>query len=227
MLPEDDAAEIAQIETANLRGHLVRGTFGSLGLTVTNAGLTFLNGILLARLLGAESYGIYSTATSLMLLVSLPVILGFDRLVTRELSATAVRGDWAAARALVRRAFQSVMLTSILVALAVALVIWLKREEIGEEIAVVLIAALALVPFQSFSVLRRAVGLGLHQIVTAQVPEAVIRPGVFAIFLAVALIAIGTLSALAAMLLSLAALLISTTLGVLVLWRRVPDELRS
>ena len=227
MLSEDDGADIAQIETASLRGHLVRGTFGTLGLTVANAGLTFLNGILLARLLGAESYGIYSTATSLMIVISLPVILGFDRLVVRELSATAVRGDWGAARALLRRAFQSVMLTSVLVSLAVGLVIWLQREQIGEEIALVLIAGLLLVPFQSFSVLRRSVGLGLHQIVAAQLPESVIRPGVFAIFLGVALVAIGMLSALAAMILSLAALLISTTIGVLVLWRRVPDELRA
>jgi O-antigen/teichoic acid export membrane protein len=227
MLPEDDGAEIAQSDTASLRGHLVRGTFGSLGLTVVNAGLTFLNGILLARLLGAESYGVYSTATSLMLLISLPVILGFDRLVVRELPATVVRGEWAAARALVRRAFQSVMLTSVLVSLAVGLVIWLLRDRIGEEIAIVFLAALLLVPFQSFNVLRRSVGLGLQQIVAAQLPESLIRPAVFSILLFVALLGVGMISALAAMILSLLALLVSTTIGILVIFRRVPNELRA
>ena len=227
MLPDDDGADLAQIETARLRGHLVRGTFGSLGLTITNAGLTFLNGILLARLLGAEGYGIYSTATSLMLVIGLPVILGFDRLVIRELPATTARGDWPAARALVRRAFQSVLLTSVLASLAVGLVIWLLREQIGQEIALVLIAALLLVPFQSFNVLRRSVGLGMQQIVAAQLPEAVIRPGLLAIFLVIAFVALGMVSPLGAMLLSLAALLASTTIGILVIWRRLPDQLRA
>src|SRR6188768_3566958 len=124
MLPADESAQAAQDDLTSLRGHLLRGVAGSLALTVANAGLTFLNGILLARVLGAESYGVYSTAIALVLVISLPLTLGFDRLLVRELPAAAVRGDWASARGLIRRAFQTVMLTSVLVTLAVALVVW-------------------------------------------------------------------------------------------------------
>ena len=227
MLPADESAQAAQDDLTSLRGHLLRGVAGSLALTVANAGLTFLNGILLARVLGAESYGVYSTAIALVLVISLPLTLGFDRLLVRELPAAAVRGDWASARGLIRRAFQAVMLTSVLVTLAVALVVWLLRDRIGTEVATVIIVALVLVPVLSFSSLRRSLGLGLQQIVTAQLPEAVIRPGLFALFLVTALLVLGSLTAIGAMLLSLTALLISTSIGVLVLWRRVPERLRS
>ena len=79
-----------------LRAHLVRGVFGVLGLTVLTAGLTFINGVLLARMLGAAAYGIYASAIAVVLLLGLPLTLGLSgcSCVMSPRPVRATRGRW-------------------------------------------------------------------------------------------------------------------------------------
>ena len=208
-----------------LRAHLVRGVAGSLGLTLSAAALALVNGILLARLLGAAGYGVYASVIAIVLLGSYTLTLGFDRLIVREVAALGGRGDWAGVRGLVQGAVQIVVPVSIAAALAVAFLGWLMREQLHDDVVLVLWLGLVMVPLSNLLALRSAVALGLHQIVNAQLPETIVRPGLFAVMLLVALASGMSADPALAMALNLLATIVAVAVGLAILSRRLPAEL--
>src|SRR5690606_1161924 len=80
---------------------LLRDGVGTFVLKGVNAGFTFLSTVLLARLLGAEGYGLYAYALALVTLVGTPVHTGLPILVVRQTASgmasgqyNLVRGAW-------------------------------------------------------------------------------------------------------------------------------------
>jgi O-antigen/teichoic acid export membrane protein len=208
-----------------LRAHLVRGVVGSLGLTVTSAALTFVNGILLARLLGPAGYGVYASVIAVVLLLSNTMMLGFDRLIVRELAALGGRGEWAMARGLVQRAGQIVLPASIGAAFLVGLLGLLLRDQLHEELLGVLLIGLAIVPLADLTSLRRSITLGLHQIVSAQLPDSIVRPGLFAVLLGATLLTGSSADPQLAIALNLVAVTCAVLVGLGLLVRQVPRAL--
>jgi len=211
----------------NLRGHLLRGVFGSLGLTVATAGLTFINGVLLARLLGAANYGIYASAIAIVLLLSLPLTLGFDRLLIRDVAASDPLNTWARVRGLIHRAVQIVLPVSIAAIVIVGVGALVLEGSLADETLPVLWLALLMIPLLVLTTLRRSISLGLQRIVSSQLPDAIIRPGLFVVLLAIAYVAVGTISAAAAMALNLFAVAVAFLVGLLLLWYELPPALRG
>ena len=72
---------------------LARAATGSLGLNVFNTAATLVTAILLARLMGLADFGIYALVTGTLTLLSIPAILGIDRLVVRDIAVFHSR-DW-------------------------------------------------------------------------------------------------------------------------------------
>ena len=210
-----------------LRAHLVRGVAGSLGLTVGAAALAFVNGILLARLLGAAGYGVYASVIAVVLLLTYALTLGFDRLIVREGAALGGRGDWAGVRGLIQGAVQIVVPVSIVAVLVVAFAGWLLREQLHDDVVLVLWLGLAMVPLGNLMALRSAVALGLHLIVNAQLPETIVRPGLFAAMLLVALASGTGADPALAMTLNLLATIVALVVGLALISRRLPLELRA
>jgi O-antigen/teichoic acid export membrane protein len=211
----------------SLRGHLVRGIFGSLGLTIATAGIAFVNGVLLARLLGAASYGIYASAIAVVLLLTVPLTLGFDRLLIRNVAATATTDGWALARGLITRAAQIALPISVAAIVVIGVGAALFSGALAEGAVPVLWLALLMIPLLVLTTLRRAITLGVQRIVSAQLPDALIRPGVFLLFLLAALVTVGSLSASGAMALNLVSVVIAVIAGLVLLWHEAPRELRS
>ena len=211
----------------SLRAHLVRGVFGTLGLTVLTAGLTFVNGVLLARLLGAQGYGIYASATGIVLLVTLPLTLGFDRLIVRNVAASATAESWSLARGLVVRAVQLVVPVTLAAVAIIGVAAVALQGSFAPGTVPVLLIALLTIPPTVLIIVRRALPLGLKRIVSSQLPENLVRPGLFTAFLAIAYLMAGKLAATTAMALNLAAITAAMFAGLYLLWRQAPSELRS
>ena len=209
-----------------LRSHLVRGIFGTLGLTVASAGLTFVNGVLLARLLGAADYGIYSSAIALVLLVTLPMVLGFDRLVVRNIASARSDGSWSRARGLIRRAVQLVVPVTLIGIVVFALGAALLQPSLAQQALPVLWLALLMVPLTALLILRRAVTLGIKHIVSSQLPESLVRPAIFTLLLALAYLAFREVTAFDAMALNVVSVVVALAVGLWLLWRQLPDDLR-
>src|SRR5690554_6430006 len=98
-----------EVQVAHFRRHvsrlfrssLARETLWSFTLKASSAGLGFLSTVLLARLLGAEGYGIYAYAYALVMLLAMPATAGLPNLVIRETAKglasghpEAVKGVW-------------------------------------------------------------------------------------------------------------------------------------
>ena len=211
----------------SLRTHLLRGVFGSLGLTIATAGFTFVNGVLLARLLGAANYGIYAAAIAVVLLLSVPLTLGFDRLLIRDVASSEPRNAWGLARGLIRRSVQIVLPISILTIIVVGLGAWLLGGSLSDETLPVLWIALLMVPLLVITTLRKSITQGIRRIVSSQLPDALIRPGLFCLLLAAAYLTVGSMSATAGMALNLVATSVAFVAGLYLLWRQLPHPLRS
>lgn len=210
-----------------LRAHLVRGVVGTLGLTVTSAGLAFLNGILLARLLGAAGYGVYASVTAIVIILTFTLTLGFDRLVLRDAASLGSRGEWGPVRGLVQRAFQIVLVASAAGALVVGLSATLASGGITNDFVAVLWIGLLIVPLADLITIRQALTLGLQRIVSAQLPEGILRPLTFSVLLGGALLLQADSDPRLAMALNVVATASALLVGLAILWRQLPRGLRE
>jgi len=166
-------------DTSTLKAHMVRGTVGTFVLKVLNTVLAFGMSLLLARLLGAKEYGIYVYAISWASLLSVPAVMGLNTLLVREVAKYKALEDWGALRGIFRWSDSVVLLTSIGIASASALIVWFLQGKFSPEVRLALWIAMALVPLLSFLLLRQGGLQGLGHVVEAQVPQLFLLPATF------------------------------------------------
>ncbi len=145
-------------------------------LNVLSTGLVFLANVVLARLLDVAGYGIYAYVVALVNLLTAAVVLGFDRLLTRDVAALRHAGRWELLRGLVMRANTLVFGLALIVAFVLGgLGHALTGLQLSEE-SVALWVGLAALPFAALSRLRQAALVGLQQVIAGLVPETLVRP---------------------------------------------------
>ena len=166
--------------SAYLRKNLIRGGLGSLGLKLVSVGLGFLLTILLARGLGPSGYGVYALAFATISILAIPTQLGLPQLVVRETANAAAKEQWGVIRGLWRWSTLTVLLFSLIVLLVSSLGLWYYGHLLDKLYASTLAAALLLIPLIALGNLRGAALRGLNHIVTGQLPEWVLRPGLLA-----------------------------------------------
>lgn len=216
-------------DRGSLRAHLIRGAGGSLALKVVSALLSLVVGVLLARALGANQYGIYALALAWLGLLKVPTTLGLPALVTREVAAYSARQDWARLRGLLVRANQVVVGMSFLLILLAGGASWLlARWFEGPQAFATFWLALLLLPLSGLAALRAACFRGLHQVVLGQIPEALVRPVVFLVLITAAwLPGSRPLTPELAMALQVVAVGVTFLVGAAWLLRRLPREAKS
>lgn len=164
-------------ETSNtLRARLVMGTIGTYGIKIANTGLSFFISILLARLLGAPEYGVYSYVIAWIGLLILPATMGLDRLLVREVATHLTQAEWPVIKGLLLWANRTVLFTSVLLVLLVSIIVLFWFSPSDSLLTHTFLIALCLLPLSAINLLRKSTILGLHHIVTAQLPEMIIRP---------------------------------------------------
>lgn len=163
----------------SLDAFLRRGASASFLIKVSSTGMAFVTGIFLARVLGPEHYGIYAYAMAAVTLLAVPSALGLPALIVRQVSAYRASDDWALLRGLLRRSNQMVALVVTVLTLVAVLLAWLLAPRLPEQGLATFLVALTMVPLLAFATLRVAALQGLHHVVLAQLPEALLRPGLF------------------------------------------------
>jgi O-antigen/teichoic acid export membrane protein len=209
------------------RSSLAQQAVVSLILRLISTALGFLSTVLLARLLGAEGYGIYAYAFAIITLLTLPATAGLPKLVVRETSKglaenrpDLVKGVWQWGRGV------SVVLSFVIgLVLGPLLVAW--QGGINSMSGQTMAWGLVLVPFLALSDLRGAALQGLKRVVTGQLPEFVLGPVMFLVLIGwVGLTARDWLSASNAMALQAVATFFAFAAGSWLLWRSTPQEIR-
>ena len=159
----------------------------SLGaLNVVGMGITFLVGILLARQLGPGGYGIYALAMSVTALGGMITEFGLPALVMREVAAGQARSDWADARGLSLWADKMVLAMFALLAIIFGAWWWGWARHSSSEFVATLGWSICLIPVVALAKLRGLALLSFGRTIAGQLPVLVLRPGLFAVLLAIA-----------------------------------------
>jgi len=205
-----------------------RETLGSMWLKLTSVGLVFLSTVILARMLGPADYGVYSYVYALISLLSVPSEFGLPTLVIRETASGMARQDYAAVQGVWRWSGRMTAIISLSLVCLTGIAVWLFKEPLAGRRLETFAWALALVPLIALGDLRGAALRGLNRIVAGQLPEFLLRPGFYVLFLLGSmLLSAFSFTAPVAMALYVAASALAFGIGAWLLWRVTPDMVRQ
>ena len=207
-----------------LNSNIGRESLSSIVLKFSSVGLVFISTVLLARLLGPADYGIYSYIYAIISLLSIPSEFGLPTLVVRETASSMVRKDYSAVHGIWNWSGKTIGIISFILLGLTGIIAWVLRESLAGRRFETFIVALALVPLIALGDLRGAALRGLNKIITGQLPEFLLRPGFFVLFLVgVELFHYKAISAPIAMLLFVVASALAFGIGAWLLRRATPD----
>jgi len=156
--------------------NMVRDTVGTAGLKVSNTVLVFVTSFLLARLLGAKEYGVYTYAISWASLLSVPAVMGLDTLLVREVAKYTILEDESSLRGILCWSNRVVLIVSSVLALLFGMATWFFQKTFDPEARLALWIAAALLPVFASIRLRQASVRGLGHVVEAQSPLMFVLP---------------------------------------------------
>ncbi|MBD3756183.1 MAG: oligosaccharide flippase family protein, partial [Gammaproteobacteria bacterium] len=114
-----------------LRARLVRSALGSAGVQAANRAIALVLGVVLARSLGPDGYGVYAFAFALMSLLMVAAEAGVPTLLMREVAAAEGSGDWGLLRGALQRGVQFVGLVSLTIAVSGLVVLVLFADRVA------------------------------------------------------------------------------------------------
>ncbi len=165
---------------------LVKAVSGSAGLRIAGMGFGFLVGVQLARGLGAEGYGIYGVAMSIIALLTVPTEFGLPQLLTREVAVAKVKRDWGRMKGILRWSSRVSLLISAVIGVGVVAWLLLSGQGLGSPLGMTLLAGVLMVPVAAQLSMRSAALRGLQLIVRGQVPDVLLRPMLYSALLFIA-----------------------------------------
>ena len=171
-----------------LIARLLQGSLGSVAVKVCGMVLSLSLAIVLARTLGPEGYGIYAFVFALISLLAIPAQFGLPALVVRETAKAHVTGQWRLMRGVWRWSTQAAGALSLALGLVAALIAWIFAEHFTQIQLVTFAWGVLLVPLLALGNLRGAALRGLRHVVLGQFPEIVLRPALFLVLVACALV---------------------------------------
>jgi O-antigen/teichoic acid export membrane protein len=206
---------------------------GAVIISFANAGgllLSVLLTVILARLLGPESYGIYEVslaATGVMVLIA---SAGIDTTLLRFVAQYQERQEWQPMGSLLAWARRNLVKSTLLASLLLLLGALVAPNSLSPEWRQSLYLCAAMLPCWAFNNLRQAALKGLQRVLQARLPEVLLKP--LLLLGCVGLLAYFTElhSAPQALLANFAALLLVCFLGKVLLQRalrQLPDQISS
>lgn len=200
---------------------------GSLLVYVAGAALAFITQVILARLLGAESYGTYYYALSWFLVVSLVGQFGFDQTLLRFIPVYAQEHDWPHARGVWKAAARFAAVNGVLLGALMILIALLVGDAIDDSKRLTFIVAALCLPLRGLIYVRQAILRSFMFTVRSLLPDAIVAPLALIMLALVFHFGLGWSSAPWIMVAMLLAMLLAFSLGAY--WQRilVPDIVRQ
>ncbi len=220
-----DASKKTEI-FANLKQRFLQAVGGSILLKIFAALAKLAATIALTKTLGAEGFGIFAYALSLIAITAIPFRQGLPNLVTRNFAVYLSREKWSAMRGLLLRGNQLVLgLSFLIIFISTVIALFIDTSQISRYTFLV---ALAIIPWIALSGIRRGALVGLHRPVLAQIPEQLIQPALFITLIGIFLLLKGPseFTPLVAMTLHVMTVFIEFLVGYILLVRYLPKQIR-
>lgn len=215
--------------TARRVKRLVRGPasgpFGVFAVRIAGAALGYALHVTLARLLGTAEFGAWGLAFTLMLVAGHAASLGFSETVVRYLTGYLARGEWGLARGQVISGACVSLGAGAVLGAACAGLIFLARDLLPA--AAPLMMAAAILPVFALQDWMDGAARALDRPLLATVPIFILRPVVIMAGATIAASTTDSLDAALAMGATVAAVLATTVLQAIALWRALPPQLRA
>lgn len=214
-------------KAGGLRGQLVRNSIASLIIKAVSVALTLVLAVVLARKLGPEGYGIYTYVMALVTLLSVPTKAGLGQLVVRETAKAHAAEHWGLMKGIWYWTIRIVVFLAVGIMLFGATAGWLWGNRFTSIELITFYWGLALVPLIAFSNLRAAVLRGLKKIVQGQLPQMVLRPGLYILLLLASFLWIpyGAFAPYHAMFLNVLSVAIASAIGYWLFWKARPEKI--
>lgn len=148
---------------------------GGLFVRVLSLIATLLSSVVLARALGADSFGLYVFALSVTSLLSIPIQMGVPTLVVRETASADAVQDWPAIESIRVWALRWNMTLGLFMAGAFIGVAIIFADQASDQKWVYILAAAIILPLAITGTFGAALR-GLRHIVLGQLPIEVLRP---------------------------------------------------
>jgi O-antigen/teichoic acid export membrane protein len=158
-----------------LKARLARGSAGAFTINLVGTGVAFLAQLVLARVLGAESYGIYAYVSAWVAVLGLLATLGFQTGILRFASAYVAREEWGLARGVIRYAERRVVLAGLAVAAAGFVTILAYVGRLPSELAYTFLVGFAIVPALALLQVRASLLRAFGRVVAALAPNQLVR----------------------------------------------------
>ena len=216
------------VSGSGLKPQLIRGGLGNLALRTTFTLLTFGLGVLLARLMGATAYGVYSYILAIIMVLAIPAQFGLPALVVRETAQSLTKKEWGRVRGLWQWGIRNTLFLTAIIAAGAFLFLLISGDRIDHGYQEPLYWGLVLLLLLAFSSLVGAALRGLHKIIYGQLSEQVLVPGFFILFvLAAVFIYSQKISPSLAIRLQALAALCALAICAPLLWLSTPKEIKK
>ena len=160
------------------------GGVTAFAIFVASAGVTACSQLLIARLVGAHTYGIYAYVIAWMTILAYFSALGFDIALLRFLPAYQTEGTWSLARGVIRYAERRALAVGILVILAGASIILIWSRQFTSELRNTFLIGFFLVPALALLWIRCSIIRAFGGVVMALAPDKIVRDGLLLILVA-------------------------------------------
>jgi O-antigen/teichoic acid export membrane protein len=162
---------------------LARASVLAFGTYVTGAVLTYIAQLLIARLVGAESYGVYAYVFAWMTIFAYVAALGFDVSLLRLIPTYRATRQWGLLRGVIQYADRRCMAAGLTFLLGGSALVWLMAGRMTPELARCFYFGFALVPVWSLLWITSSTVRALGGVISALAPDRIVRDGALIVFL--------------------------------------------
>jgi O-antigen/teichoic acid export membrane protein len=144
---------------------------------LTGAAMTYLAQLVIARLVGAASYGVYAYVITWVTILAYVAAFGFDVSLLRLIPAYLTKQQYGLARGVIRYAERRALVAGVAIVLAGGTAIWLIRKDLPSELAWAFFLSFGLVPIWALLWIRSAAVRAFGGVIAALAPERIVRDG--------------------------------------------------
>lgn len=157
------------------------GGITAFAIFIASAGVTACSQLLIARLVGAETYGIYTYVIAWMTILAYFSALGFDIALLRFLPAYQTKAAWSLARGVIQYAERRALAVGLLVILAGASIILIWSPRFTPELRNSFLIGFILVPAWALLWIRCSIVRAFGGVVLALAPDKIVRDGLLVV----------------------------------------------
>lgn len=209
-------------------GEVARGSGGVFLINFVDLVLKFVLGVILARFLSADGFGVYSYVMAIIFILAIPIKLGLPSLIVKNVASFVIKENWQKLKGILFFANIAVLVGSLII--LIFFFTYLQYTSFNtDQYGKAFVYGIFLIPFLGFNSLRMASLRGLRHTVLGMTPDLVIKNSMFLVLVILFPWVFGNqqFKSEEAILLNLIAVVISFLVGSYFLAKKMPSQVRE